>query len=248
MRPFDGHDSGMTITEMMISLGISLVALSGGMALWTKYEKATTLQRAMQSSKKEESELTLTLRKIWDYRRRDNEPGVPSTGFYLQYLDGTTCTTNCPQLVAWVKRTFNGALVTDQVTVRNSCLSIASTNIANKAKLLSFSPSMNQTCGKCATGMAPFITLTGFVMGTSVKTLGAENMLFPGNYRDLKKVNLSSSLGAQVCFTQNFPTDPLSVDLRNIILQPDGATLKSFQSTQVFGLSNFANLKLELAP
>ena len=248
MRHFEDLQRGLSVIEMMIAIAISTTVIGGTMQMWAKYEKSANSQRALQANKGEDGEVSLMIRKVWDYRRRDNIPGIPSTGFYLQNLDGTPCKLNCPQLKAWVKRTLSGASVTDEVTVRNECISLTNSPVATKMKTLNFKSAMNASCGSCSQGLAPSFTVTGLILGTSKKTLSAENQRYPGNLRALSKVRIDSALGSQICFSQNAVTDPLSVDLRFMFLQNDGLKIKNFQSTKVFGLDNFAGIKLEQAP
>ncbi len=252
MWPFNRQQlqSGMSLIEMIVAMGISTVLVLGGTQFWTHYQKTSILLKAEHDAKEDQSDLGLLIKKLWDIRQRDNTPGVPATGVLLQTSLGGVCTSNCPVLKIFVKRTLGGAVITDEVTFRNQCLATAGTPRAAKIAALNFaSPTIvNSNCSTCPNSQLPIVVVTGKILGTTVNTLSTENRQFPDSTLDLQRLSMLNTLGMQACFSQATAATPLSLDLRAILLNKQTTGLRIFQKTQVMALDNFAKIKLEQAP
>jgi|GEM_PF-2796509 len=252
MRPFNRlHlQSGMSLIEMIVAMGISSLLVLAGTQFWTYYQKTSMFLKADHNAKEDQNDLGLLIKKVWDIRQRDGTPGIPNTGVLLQTKLGGVCTSNCPVLKIFVKRTLAGAVITDEVSFRNECLNITGTPQAAKISALNFaSPTIvNTNCGACLNAQLPIVVVTGKKFGTTENTLSTENKQFPDSTADLQNLSMLNPLGMQACFSQANAGAPLSLDLRVISRNKQETGLRIFQKTQVLALENFANIKLEQAP
>lgn len=255
MLPYSrrSRQSGFTLIEMIVVIGLGALIFMGLMEFLSNSEKQGRIQKLQQETKEEVANFGDLIKKIWNIRLRNTNAaviGVPPSGFFLKINPtGSACTGNCAYLKLYALRSRNSVSMIDNITIENACVPFSSHPTSAQIASLNIPGKMTGSCSSCPADQLPIVRISSVFKNANnsvalADTRTNENAIYPSNLRDQAKFRKDGTLGMQACFNKSTSDTSLIINLRTFHMTLQGTNANVELHSLTIPDDNFARIQL----